>query len=121
MRWNKSRKRPDRCDATGTATLANSPRRQQGPALLARQRLDMDRAEQVDRIIWAMPRQCGRIVRLASERPWCAGLDVDNRQPCFGQAAEQPLRQGPGFKPDPPPTGVDERVALAALELLSAL
>lgn len=56
--------------------LQELARHQQCPALLARQRLDMDRAEQVDphHLGNAHGHQCGRICSAAPPgTPWCGG------------------------------------------------
>lgn len=82
--------------------LQEFARHQQGPALLARQRLDMDRAKQVDahHLGNATGVNAVGFVRLRlQEGLGVAGFDAYHRQAGFGQAAEQPLRQWPGFKP----------------------
>jgi hypothetical protein len=77
---------------------------QQHPQFLAAERLHMHRA------IKARPHHLGDAARIVAvglvdlrlqHRLHVPRLDTDHRQACFGESAEQPLRQRSGFQSDP--------------------
>ena len=90
-------------------------------SVLAGQRLHMHGSEQVDahHLSDAASIVAVGLVHLRlQERLGVARLDADDRQPGRGQPAVEPLRQRPGFEPDPlePPGWIPEHLRPGRLD-----